>query len=831
MSNFGLNDSVVKRLLVLIFLLVAGASLKSQPFSGDPAVPASISGVIKGKVSEASSGTPIQYATVTLYAAGDSTMVDGIITDQNGYFEFKKLDAGVYNVIVRFMGFRKVLISGITIDQSNPLKDVGMVNLKPDVTNLNEVEIVGDKPLVEYQVDRKVVNVDQQIQATGGTAVDVLEHIPSITTDLEGNVALRGSTSFMVLIDGKPSLLTGSDALQQIPASSIEKIEIITNPSAKYDPDGTAGILNIITKKNALRGLSGIVNATGASSPEAAVDLNLNYRSKKASFTLGANYSNRQMKGYRNSYRETYYGDTTDFLQTNSTNKMTRESFSLKAGIDYSLTEKNTFTTEANYPMFDMNRTSQSQNHQWNTYDESPLLYLTDDINKSSHPTLQFTLRDVQKFKKEGSELSAQLSFDRGDDKGDQTTKQSLMDDTWENIQQVILDYKNYTGELEKEWRGDLDFTHNFTEKSKLEAGFQLRMENTVTDYDYYNWDSISSDWLYDTLNSNKYDFTHNIYALYGTYEQQFNKIGMKVGLRGEYTHRNLDQKTGGESYLYEKFDLYPSAYFTYYLPYNQQVQLSYSKRVNRPHGHELNPYPMYSDAFSMFTGNPELEPEFSHAIELNYQKLFGYSFLNIESYYRITTNKMTRVSEVNDEGVMVMTMKNIDDDRSLGVELSGNIKVNSWFNINPSATIFDYRLHQHSGDSVQTRSSTNWNARLDLSANLKSKTRIRLNGSYDSPTVTSDGTRKGVFYVGLAARQDFWDNKLSLTLNVRDLFDTRHMKGTSEGSNFYATNEMWRQAPVVSVTLSYKWNNYSRKKSAADAFNGDYDVINMSEF
>ena len=821
----------MKRLLVLFIMLTAGLFLKGQPFTENPAVSAFLSGIIKGKVIESGGNLPVEYATVTLYRAADSVMIDGMITDAYGAFEFKKLVEGTYNVIVRFMGFRKILIAGIGISPNNPVKDLGTITLRPETTNLNEVEIVAEKPLVEYQVDRKVVNVDQQINAVGGTAVDVLENIPSVTTDLEGNVALRGSTSFTVLIDGKPSLLTGSDALQQIPASSIDKIEIITNPSAKYDPDGTAGIINIITKKNSLNGLSGIANLTAGTSPEIAGDITLNYRTKKASYTLGANVANRQMQGYRESYRETYMGDTTTYLQTNSDNEMMRKSVSIKAGIDYSLTEKNTFTAEANYRMFDMNRKDEAHNQEWSSSDAGHQYYLTNDDDQSDHPTMQFTIRDVQKFKNEGSELSAQLTYDRGDDQGEQTTRQSLVDDTWEHIEQVILDYKNNTKETEVEWDGDLDFNHSFKDESKLEAGFQMRLESNLTDYDYYNWDSIAGEWDYDTLNSNRYDFINNIYSVYGTYEKQFNKLGLKAGLRGEYTDRNLDQKTGGEDYPYRKFDLYPSAYLTYFLPYNQQVQLSYSKRVNRPHGGALNPYPMFSDAFNMFTGNPSLEPEFSHALEFNYQKLFGYSYLSIETYYRITTNKMTRVQEVNDEGVMVMTMKNINNDQSLGVEASGNIKVNSWFTINPSATLFNYKLNQETDSTTETRQSTNGNARIDLSANLKTHTRLRLNGSWDSPTVTSDGTRKGTFYVGFAARQDFFDSKLSVTLNIRDIFDSRHMRGTSEGVNFYAENENWRKAPIFSLTVSYKWNNYNRRRPSSDAFDGEYDVINMNEF
>jgi outer membrane receptor protein involved in Fe transport len=672
--------------------------------------------------------------------------------------------------------------------------------------------------------------VDQQLQAQGGTAVDVLERIPSIKTDLDGNVELRGSSSFMVLIDGKPSILTGSDALNQIPASTIDKIEIITNPSAKYDPDGTAGIINIITRKNSLKGLSGIVNLSGGTSPDYSGSVLLNYRTKKTSLSFGVDFGHREMTGYRNGYRESYLSDTTSYLQTTNENNMTRQSISVKAGIDYSLGEKNTMTAEGSYRYFERSHGGQTKNEEWSSVDINRMNYLTDDLEKSNHPTYQATLRDVQKFKKEGSELSMSLTYDQGDDSGEENTVQFLTDETWQDTLGILYDYKTNTTEFEQEWEGDFDFQHNFDDKSKLEAGFQLRIDLNDMDYGYFNYDSASASWIEDTLQSNRYKFNNNVYALYATYAKEFKNLGLKAGLRAEYTDRNLHQITDQKDYPYEKFDFYPSLYLTYYLPYNQQVQLSYSKRVNRPHGDMLNPYVYFSDAFNSFAGNPYLEPEFSHAMELNYQKYFGYSFLTVEAYYRLTNNKMTRVQTLNG-GVMEMRMENIDNDRSLGVEMSGNIQATSWFTINPIASIYDYKLNQTSDSTNSSKSSTNWNASVEFAANMKTGTRIRLNGNYDSPTITVDGTRKGVFYVGFSARQDFLKKNLSVTFNIRDVLNSRKMRSTSEGDNYYSTNENWRKAPLFNISLSYKWNNYSRKRNGGDSFDGDYDVINMNSF
>jgi outer membrane receptor protein involved in Fe transport len=820
----------MKKTLILLLIVLTGHSLVAQPGPSRASDNTLATGTIKGKVVEASSGTAVEYATVTLYTAGDSTMVDGMISDNNGEFEFKKVPEGEYRVIVRFMGFRKIMVEGVSITSDNQMSDLGTLSLRPDVANLEEVEIKAEKALVEYKIDRKVVNVEQQIQAQGGTAVDVLERIPSIKTDLEGNVELRGSSSFMVLIDGKPSILTGSDALDQIPASTIEQIEIITNPSAKYDPDGTAGIINVITKKNALKGLSGIISLSGSNSPDYSGNIMLNYRTKKTSISFSADYSNRMGPGNRYSLRESYKGDTIDFLQTNSEMEWGREGITLRGGVDHSITSLNTITAEASYRYHKRSRNSYTRNSSWSNYDPIYQNYITDAIDGSTHPTLQFTLMDVQKFKREGTELSMRLTYNQGDDEGEESTLQYYVDDDWKEMGQVIVDYMNLTTEMEKEWRGDLDFQHSFNNESKLEAGFQLRMDRNEEVYDYFNRDTLG-DWILDTVQSNLYNFNHDIYALYGTYAAEFGKLGLKAGLRAEYTDRNLEQLTGGNDYPYEKFDLYPSAYLTYYLPYNQQMQASYSKRVRRPRGHMLNPYPLFSDAFTSFSGNPELEPEFSHSMELNYQKYFGYSFITLEAYYRLTNNKMTRVMDLTDEGVLEMTMQNIDNDRALGIEANANIKLTDWLTINPVATVYDYRLTETTSEEEINKRSTNWDASLELAANLNTGTRLRLNGNYDSPSVTVDGTRVGTFYMGFAARQDFFDNNLSVTLSIRDILDSRRRKGTSEGTNFYTYNEMWRKAPIVSLSVSYKWNNYKRQRGGMDDFNGDFDVINMGDF
>ncbi|GAB4312902.1 MAG: outer membrane beta-barrel family protein [Bacteroidales bacterium] len=811
---------------MIVVIIIFGATT----VYGNPDLESKGHGIIRGKVVESTSGEAVEYATVALYTAGDSLLIDGQITDHNGEFVFKKVETGNYKVIISFMGFRKILVDGIAITDQSTEADLGTLTMRPAAMELGEVEISAERPLVEYKIDRKVVNVEQQIQAQGGSAVDVLERIPSIRTDLEGNVELRGSSSFQVLIDGKPSILSGSDALNQIPAASIDKIEIITNPSAKYDPDGTAGIINIITKKNALKGLSGILNLSADNSPGYSANLMLNYRTRKTSISFGADYSDREGPGNRYSLRESWKGDTVSYLKTNGDMNWGRESITLKGGIDHNISELNTFTAEASYRYHGRTRDNNTRNSSWDNFNPEQVNYLTDAYDESTTPAMQFSLGDVQKFNREGSELSMRLTYNTGEDSEEESTLQYYTDESWTEQGATVLDYRTSTTAQQHELRGDLDFQYTFDDKSILESGFQLRSHRNEEDYNWFNRDSLGM-WIPDTIQSNLYDFNHDIFALYGTYAAEYGNLGLKAGLRAEYTDRNLIQITDGGDYPYKSFDLYPSAYLTYYLPYNQQVQASYSKRVNRPRGHMLNPYPLFSDAFISFSGNPYLEPEFAHSAELNYQKIFGYSSLSIESYYRYVNNKMTRTLNLNDDGVLEMTMENLDHDRSFGIEANANIKLNSWLTVNPVATIYDYKLTETSGEEKITKQSTNWDASIEFAANLPSGTKLRLNGNYYSPSVTLDGTREGTYYMGFAARQDFFDNNLSLTFTVRDILDSRHRKGTTEGDNYTNYYEMWRKAPVFSLSLSYKWNNYRRQRNSNGFEGGDFDVIDMGGF
>ena len=816
-------------LMVILFSGIAAVSysqLKSSPdIKHNLLQSTSGKGRIYGKLIDNDSKQAVEFASVVLFNAADSLMINGTLSGLEGNFEFKKVAEGSYYLLIDFIGYEKKFLPGIIIDAGHQDIDLGVISIAQAALNLEGVEITAQEAFMEYKVDKKVVNVSQQLNATGGTASEVLESVPSIQVDLEGNVSLRGSSDFLVLIDGKPTILSGSDALNQIPASTIENIEVITNPSAKYDPDGTAGIINVILKKQSLKGLSANASLSAGTGPQKSGMLALNYRTGKFSFNLGANLRDRGFDNERISYRESYLGDTTSFLKSIDNGSRIHDGYSFKGSIDYDLSDNNTISLGGEIGTRNFSRLSETHYEQWSSLSSEKTYYVTDDDVNNDSKSWQIMLNDQHKFKGENHKLDINLILDHSD--RDQIEDlQSYYSDADNNIiGQAYLLNQNLNLQDRYRFRAEFDYSRPLGDLGFLEAGYQFRYNQADIEYVYQDWDFDSNTWTADDDMSNEFDFNRQIHALYATASYELGAYDVKAGLRAEYTDRMLDQISLGKDYAYESIDLYPSLYLTRHLPYNQQLQLSYSRRVNRPREFFLNPITFFSDGFNAFQGNPDLEPDFANSFELNYQKYFGKSFISLESYYRQTNNKMTRTSMLNDEGIMIMSMDNLDHDYSLGVELMGNANIAKWWQVILSGSIYKYHLEGGENSNSVVKNSNNWRLRLTSMIGLFPSTKMQLMGSYDSPTVTLDGERDGRFMSSASVRQSFLDNKLRLTLSVMDLFGTMKHEFTNIGENYLTENEFSRESPIFNISLNYIFNNYKDKNASKGSNSDDSDM------
>jgi outer membrane receptor protein involved in Fe transport len=787
-------------------------------------------GLVKGMIRDSTTSGGIEYATVGLYRQSDSTLVNGIVTNSNGEFVLKGIPNGQFYLDVNFIGYIKKRIHNITVAPQSTTVDMGPIALHANVTQIGDVQVVAQSNRVEYKIDKKVVNVSSDIAASGGTLVNVLESTPSVQVDVEGNVTLRGSGNFQLLIDGKPSVIQGSEGLQQIPASAVQNLEIITSPSAKYDPDGNAGIINVIMKKQKNLGIGGVINASVGTRNKYTTDFLINFRQKKVNFFVGAEYANQKnyMEGVGE--RRTYYRDSltndilsTTYQKTNTDGIFTRRSLNLKGGFDYTLSETSTLslTAAANDRSFERNFTS--KNHWYNDPFVKDSFYLDNSTGTDKSRFYNVNLDYKKNYDDKGHSLQASLYYTTG--KSDETEE--------ETVTQTDADYvatgsepvrtRSRTSQPEYNVRAELDYIRPIG-ANKLEAGLQSRWDKDKSDYIFEDYQVEGNEWIYNDTISNSLDYLDAIQSAYAMFNGPLGKFEYQLGLRAEYDNRNLKQLTSNESYRYEKFHFFPSFYVTRKLSEAHKVQFTYSRRIQRPDERDLNPFKEYRGSNNVFYGNPALTPEFTNSFELNYQYTFKKGFMSLETYYRGTTDKITRISGVDTldgKQVFINTSTNADADMSVGVELMANLDLTKWWQLNVTGDFYHYSLQGRiEGNDVTSQSNT-WRTNFNSTFKIKADTRLQIMAIYNGPSVTLQGKRDGFFVTNVALRQDFMKKKLTVTLSARDVFATGKFSFNSEGSNFYTYNKFQREAPVILLNFTYRINNY---KAAARRGNGDQE-------
>jgi outer membrane cobalamin receptor len=780
-------------------------------------------GIIKGKVQEVVSNQFVEYSTIGLFSHRDSTLITGTISDQNGDFILNELPYGFFYIEVSFIGYKKVRLSRIRITPNSKIVDLGIIKLEPSYTSLEEVQVTADKPLIEYKIDRKVITVSEDISSSGGTAVDALENTPSIQTDIEGNVTLRGSSNFKVLVDNKPSVLDGSDALQQIPASTIQSIEIITNPSAKYDPDGMAGIINVIMKKQKQSGFGGIFNVSVGLREKYRIDFLLNVRKNNINIYGGINYDNRKFSGTGIMDRESYYQDTVYYVLSDGERDFRRRGIEYKGGIDYYINEKHTISLSGNAGDRDFSRSRTSQYHEYTNPQSVDQWYNSKDEFSVDFNYYGLNLDYLIKFNEPGHELLSSIYYRSRQG----INKDNMEEDTASVIETGTLRQRSTQDEQSTELRFKTDYTRQLSDNGKFEAGYQSRLDFKNADFIFEDYDYDQNEWLGNDEFTNEIEVYRNIQNIYGLFSNKFAGFDYQLGLRMEYTDRTINQITTDEKYTFNRLMLFSTLHLSRQFKNDQQLLLSYSRRIRRPRHWFLNPFARYIDRLNMRVGNPDLEPELTDSYELNYQKQFGKSFIAIETYYRQTNDKITRIrmqDTTGSENVLIHTIDNVSRDYSVGVELMANLQLFKWWNLNTSTNFFNYRIEGEIVNEDVSQMKNTWNVRMNSTFKFEWGSRIQLTGFYAGPSVTAQGERDAFYHMNAAVRQDFMNRKASLTLQVRDIFQTRKFSFTTTAENLYTYNKFTREAPVVMLTFTYRLNNIKQPKREEEVIEMDYD-------
>jgi len=817
----------MKRYFLLFFLVALYFAGMAQPMPdkgtnpGSPSLPST--GSVKGKILEAGSNTPLEYANIIIYSQNDSTFVAGTTASVDGTFSIGPIAPGKYFVDAKFLGYNHLRRYDIMINRQTPMVDLGILELLPATENITEVTVTTKSKAIAYEIDKKVIDPSQFPAAADGTAVDILANTPSVSVDIEGNVALRGSSSFTVLIDGRPTPFESAEALQQIPASSIRNIEIITNPSAKFDPDGNAGIININTKKSKLDGISGMVNAMGDSNESLSGDLLLNYRTGKFNFFVGANLANRKGGGTTESKTSTTDTLTSETSSWGEGNRG-RNSYSVKTGFDYFINDYNTLTFTTNV---DSRKRYEQSTLNFRESNTSGYLLesLTENSGENSGENLAFSLDYKMITDKPGQELTAYLYYETGNG------EEFSFYNQYEGNKELLKGQKSWEVGTEQQFRAKVDYIHPFSGKKKLETGYQARIDRD-NEWNDVHWFTTLPDSYQPGPESPRYtdtEFSRDIHALYAMFSNGNSRWGYQLGLRSEYTNRVLTYSASPEDFKINRLDFFPTAHFSFNLPLQQQLTASYTRRIERPQGFALEPFITYIDAYTVRTGNPDILPEYIDSYELGYQKQISKGFISAEAYFRQTNNKMERVQSVYQQNIIMGTVANVGTDYALGVELMFNFKPAKWWTLNLMGNVYNYHLEgEYKGQDLET-SSNNWNSRLNNTFLLGKNTRIQVDAMYNSPTVSAQGRREGFLFTNVALRQDFFNNKLSATLGVRDVLNTAKFEFTSEGPGFSSYRKFDMKSPVVSLTLAYRLNNYkAERKNGENGMKGGNSDMDM---
>ncbi len=763
------------------------------------------SGTIFGKVKEAKDKKAAQYANVILYKLPDSALVTGIMADKKGEFIFEKVPFGRYYVVADFIGFEKQS-HDVMLNPKQANVELPTFFLHPAAQNIDEVVVSADYAQVEYKIDKKVVHVSQDLTSASGTAADVLENVPSVEVDIEGNVSMRGSGNFTVLINGRPSVLDSNDALQQIPASNIKNIELITNPSAKYDPDGTAGIINIITKKKKDEGFSGVFNAGLGLNDKYKLDAILNYKTEKFVFSTGFNLMQQTYVGDFTTDR-IVYGDTLHYYDSEGEHRREHGGQSVNFGIQYNLGHRTDMSVSAKYGTWRF-----AYGGTFNTYD----YYTQDKLHQNYHISTSDKPREkdyyrltyslLRKFDYKGHQLEGLLFWSDRNGLDNQITEEWDTDENWLKLPDSYAEIIESEDENRSQFRAKLDYTLPTGKNSKLESGIQAKLISDIEDFgfsaNYVNPEI--SDYNY----TNHMDFQRDIYAAYATFGSQFKTVAYQIGLRTEYTDREISDKSAGKNYVVNRFDYFPTLHLSREFKGGHKFQASYTKRINRPRGYYLEPFESYMDENNIRKGNAELLPEYIDSYELNYQKRIGRgSFVSLETFFRQTDNLITRINTLNDDGVIIHEFANMNRDQSFGTELSGNIILGRKLTVNLSAVLYDYKIEgEVQGESVDSETIT-WRANSNTTFKITPATRIQLMAGYRGASVTAQGRSEGFLSTSLGVKQELFKRRANLTLQVRNLLGTMQREMYIENSLMYEHSVRTYEFPIAQINFAFYLN------------------------
>jgi outer membrane receptor protein involved in Fe transport len=760
---------------------------------------------ISGKVIDEQQ-QPVPFASIAIHAATDSTLVTGTVSNDKGEFAIST-KPGDYFIKVTFLSYKETILPNIAISNSN--LTIGTIVLKAEASMLKEVVIQGEKAQMELQLDKRVFNVSQDLSNVGLNAADILGNLPSINVDVDGTVSLRGSENVRILIDGRPSGLTSRDpdALRKLQGNMVERVEVITNPSSRYDAAGEVGIINIILKKDQQKGINGTFTANGGHPYLLGGSYSINFRRNKVNLFSSYGIDDRRTPGFGSSFQRYSSIDTSFVYQQYNDRSRGGLAHNIMAGVDYFLTEKSTLTGSFLFnPSFGINKST----NEYLDYDENGTLIkkvVRTEREEEDEETIEGTLSYKKDYEQKGRTLTADFKWIKGVD--DEAT------DYTEGVPGGTLTLQRAVNNAnETNWLVQADYIHPFSPTGKVEAGIKTASRIIRNEYSLEQFDGESENWSALPAFTNNMIYTERIHAIYMMASNTFNKVSLQGGLRGEYSDITTELTVTNEKNPRSYFNLFPSANLSYKLKENNTLQLSYSYRISRPDFRDLLPFSDFRDSRVFFVGNPNLKPEYTHAYEAGYLLDWENGSILSSVYYRHRTDVIQRiVTGVDSTGRTRVIPVNLAEENAYGVEMNFSLSIHNWWRINSSANFYRAITEGSYEDELLKSDTYTWTARATSRMTFFKSLDFQATFNYRGPRITTQGKNLAIYSVDLGLSRDILKGKGTIAASVRDLFNTRVRKNIVDTEGYYSSTRFQWQSRQFLLTFTYRLNQMKEKE------------------
>lgn len=781
---------------LLVVLLAAGAS----PVSAQD-------GVITGRVVDADTRQPLSTATVELRNPADSSLVSGAAADQDGAFRIPNLASGTYFLRIGFVGYTEHRITDLEITTDEPEIELGDVRLQPDTAELDEVEVSAEREFIEFGVDRTIYNTQDQPVTMGGAASDVLEQIPSVEVDIDGNISLRGSQGVTVYLNGKPAPMSGealTSFLRGLSAADIERIEVIPNPSARYEPEGTAGILNIVLTKERGLGFGAGVQTSVNTRGRYGASVNAHYGTGPLNFfaNYGIRYGSWDRSGWR--YRENRFLEPTTFLRQDMESTSAGLSHNFNASMDYSMGENSTLSLAA---VLSRRGNEGDDEDAYLEMDENEdpferYLRLTEETDADFSMDYRLDFRHV--FQPRVHELAIEVRFE--DDREDETerfTRRLLPleepDGSGTISERQTVDELEHDRELEF----DLDYQRPITEGLQAEIGLESDIEWVDNSF-YSETMNESENFVPDENLNNTFTYSEKQHSAYAVLSGEAGRFGAQLGLRFEYADTDFDLHTTNEAFSNNYVSFFPSAHLTFELSERSRLQASYTKRVRRPNEWQLNPYGDYGDPTSRREGNPYLTPEYTHSGELSYRLLGDSYTITASPYLRYSVDEISWHERITDDGVTIVTFENFDTETSYGAELVTSLTLGEWLKGELSTNFYKQVTEAGNLASELSNDAIGFRSRLSGTVDVGAGLKLQLSQRYRSPRDIPGGRIASDLSTDIALRQEWMAGRVSVGLRAEDVFGESGFMIQRDMERFY--QEYYRERQERSLQFSIRY-------------------------